>query len=138
VNSRTETQEAAQSAEDSQASSGRRSRHRYPLHLTLSGRVVGKCLPIAGETVNISSEGLFFAATESIPRDSQIAVQIEWPVRSGSGKPMSLVGLGTIVRSTGNLVAARILRYSLDQSQIQSGGPPEFAAGSAARSMGEE
>jgi hypothetical protein len=103
------TTEEVQVVEEGFARLERRSRQRYPLKMPLSGRFAGKRGgSITGETVNLSSRGILFIADEVIPVHAQIELEIQWPVRSGTGKPLRLSVFATAVRSTRKLVAARI------------------------------
>jgi len=105
----------AQIDEEGDAGFDRRSRRRYPLHMTLTGRSLGKRpISIVGVTVNMSSQGVLFAVSEAVPAHARIELQIDWPVRSGKGEAQQLSVLATVVRSARNLVAGRIWRHDLE------------------------
>lgn len=111
------TTQVEQRAEDSSGPPERRSWQRYPLHMLLSGRFLTRWEgSVAGETVNLSSHGILFAAENAIPINAQIELQIDWPMRSLEDEPLQLFVFATVVRSTGKLVAARIWNYVIRKS----------------------
>jgi len=124
------TLEKAQIDEEGAAGFDRRSRRRYPLHLTLTGRSLGKRpISIVGVTVNMSSQGVLFAVSEAVPAHARIELQIDWPVRSGKGAAQQLSVLATVVRSAKNLVAGRIWRHDLGAtSSANSSQRPDLSA----------
>jgi len=124
------TQEKDQIVAHGAAGFDRRSRRRYPLHMTLTGRSLGKRpVSIVGVTVNMSSQGVLFAASEAVPAHARIELQIDWPVRSGKGETQQLSVLATVVRNSTNLIAGRIWRHDLEvTSSAKSSQQPDLSA----------
>ena len=93
----------------------RRNSHRFPLQLAVAYRRIGSPPTsnwTASRSLNISSTGLLFAATDA-PFTSGEAVEvfIEWPVRLDKLVPLKLVIKGCIVRNGETDAAIRFERY---------------------------
>jgi hypothetical protein len=92
----------------------RRARRRYPIHLPLCGWILGRQQrAIAGTTVNMSSTGILFVASEAIPARTSLRLLIEWPIPSIEGQPLQLAADAKVVRSVRKLVAVRFHDYGL-------------------------
>lgn len=92
----------------------RRASRRFSIQLPLWGWLVGKTRTLTmGETINISSLGVLFAAQEPVAVGTKLEVHIDWPLRSRKGELMELAGLAFVVRSTQFVVAARFSQCAL-------------------------
>lgn len=90
----------------------RRLHARYPIasaiqyKLVTSGEKIG-----VGKTLNVSSGGVLFEATDALPARSQVEVVIDWPVQREGAGTLKLVMHGLVIRSNSKLVAAQVSRY---------------------------
>ena len=85
----------------------RRSRRRFAIQQPLRGEVLNTARrPIAGVTVNISSNGIQFVAAEKIPTGAAIRIVLAWPVPSDARVELAL--LARVVRSEGCVIAAQV------------------------------
>ena len=101
----------------------RRQNTRYPIQLSVFYRLPHRdpkpdCL---GRTVNISSQGLLFKASEDIPISAGIVLFIEWPVLLGE-IPLYLVVHGTVVRSDLRGTAVLFVRHEFRTRSRQTAG----------------
>lgn len=80
----------------------RRVKSRYPLELNVRYQTMGAAGPVAGvgQTVNVSSSGMFLACASNIPEGSRLKMFIEWPSLLNGTTPLQLITVGTVVRST--------------------------------------
>jgi hypothetical protein len=80
----------------------RRVKSRYPLELNARYQTVGAVGPVAGigQTVNISSSGMFLACASNVPEGTRLKVFVEWPSLLNGTTPLQLITVGTVVRST--------------------------------------
>lgn len=85
----------------------RRARNRYTVQLRLTGTILdANRHTIEGTTLNMSSTGVQFAASEPIPAGVAVRLEIDWPAPENSG--VKLLLLAHVVRSVGNLVVAQV------------------------------
>jgi hypothetical protein len=80
----------------------RRVKSRYPLELNVRYQTMGAAGPVAGvgQTVNISSSGMFLACASNIPEGARLKLFIEWPSLLNGTTPLQLIMVGTVVRCT--------------------------------------
>ncbi len=94
--------------------SERRVKCRYPLELNVRYQAVGVAArPISGigQTVNMSSGGMFMACTAEIPEGTRLKTFVEWPSLLNGTTPLQLIIVGTVVRSTSLGVSIAIESY---------------------------
>ena len=81
----------------------RRVKCRYPLELNARYQTVGAVgRPVSGvgQTVNMSSAGMFLACADNIPEGTRLKTFVEWPGLLNGTTPLQLIIVGTVVRST--------------------------------------
>lgn len=81
----------------------RRVKYRYPLELNVryqSMGVAGGPISGVGQTVNMSSGGMFLACAGNIPEATRLKIFVEWPSLLNGTTPLQLIMVGTVVRST--------------------------------------
>ena len=86
----------------------KRSSHRYPLQLEMEYRLLNRGRVErsgSGKTLNISSTGVFFEATEPLPAGSLIELMMSWPFLLEGVCPLKLVMRGRVVRNAGTEAA---------------------------------
>jgi len=78
----------------------RRAKSRYPLKLNVRYQTMGMAGPVAGigETMNVSSSGVFITSGTSILESTRVRVVIEWPSLLNGTTPLQLITIGTVVR----------------------------------------
>jgi hypothetical protein len=93
----------------------RRSRRRFTLRLAVRYRLIQPRVLLdrfmVGESLNLSSIGLLFAAGETLLPGQVVEVFIDWPIRLHNGVRLTLVVEGAVVRSDGNHAAMHIEKY---------------------------
>lgn len=83
--------------------SERRVKCRYPLELNVRYQAVsavGGAISGVGQTVNMSSGGMFMACPGNIPEGTRLKTFVEWPSLLNGTTPLQLIMVGTVVRST--------------------------------------
>ena len=70
-----------------------------------------------GKTFNISSGGIFFQTSASLPSCGGIELLMKWPFFLDGGCPLNLVVQGRIVRSDANGIAVQALRHEFRTSK---------------------
>jgi len=80
----------------------RRVKARYPLELNVRYQTMGAAGPVAGvgQTLNMSSSGMFLACASNIPEGARLKLFIEWPSLLNGTTPLQLITVGTVVRCT--------------------------------------
>jgi len=78
----------------------RRAKSRYPLALNVRYQAIGAMGTAAGvgQTVNMSSSGMFLACASQIPKGTRLKLFVEWPSLLNGTTPLQLITLGTVVR----------------------------------------
>lgn len=89
---------------------------RYPLVLEIRYTTTGlfalqKTGTGTGQTIDMSSSELRFAADEPLPAGQAIEALVEWPARLDGDIGLHLALSGVVVRTNGTEVALRIHRY---------------------------
>ena len=114
-------------------STERRGSIRFPLILDLH-YVVGQGASREkglSRIIELSSEGLSFAAERPLPIGQKVEVSIDWPVSLDGGVPLQLSMSGWVVRSNGSVVALRIGRYEFRTRRSGVKAAPPDEAGSS-------
>jgi hypothetical protein len=91
----------------------RRLHHRYPITLDVEYKLLTTGIREQigiGKTVNISSVGVLFVATDDLPVRRPVEVLIDWPFLKKGGRPLKVVMYGRVIRSDGKLVAVQVSR----------------------------
>jgi hypothetical protein len=80
----------------------RRVKSRYPLELNVRYQTMGTAGPVAGvgQTVNMSSGGMFLACASNVAEGARLKIFIEWPSLLNGTTPLQLITVGTVVRCT--------------------------------------
>jgi hypothetical protein len=94
--------------------SERRVKCRYPLELNVRYQTVGTAGgPVSGigQTVNMSSGGMFLSCAGNIPEGTRLKVFVEWPSLLNGTTPLQLIMVGTVVRSTSSGVSIAFESY---------------------------
>lgn len=73
-----------------------------------------------GKTLNVSSGGVLFQATESLPPGSAVEVLLHWPFLLEGVCPLKLVIQGAVVRCDGKGVAVRIKHHEFRTAGARS------------------
>ena len=63
-----------------------------------------------GKTLNMSSKGILFEASQPQLAGRRLQVSVNWPAQLNNNCPLQLVVKGMVVRSDGNFVAIEILQ----------------------------
>jgi len=92
----------------------RRLHCRYPITLDVHYKLLatggGEQIGI-GKTVNVSSGGVLFEATDGLPARRLIEVFIDWPLPKEGAHPLKLAMYGRVIRSDGKLAAVLVSRH---------------------------
>lgn len=92
----------------------RRQSDRFPIEREVRYRFLDKrsvAEPGAGNTVNLSSSGVLFAAGQTVPRGTRIELSINWPAKLNDKCALRLIARGRVVRSGPVLAAMEILEH---------------------------
>jgi hypothetical protein len=92
----------------------RRVKFRYPLELNARYQTVGAsggAISGIGQTVNMSSGGMFLACGGNIPEGTRLKTFVEWPSLLNGTTPLQLIMVGTVVRSTALGVSIALESY---------------------------
>ena len=95
-------------------SQDRRSKRRYPIALPVQYKIMKNYLVIgtgSGSSIDLSSGGIAFAASEPLRVGSYLELSISWPVLLNHSCPLQLVAAGRVVRSDAGCTAMRLDRY---------------------------
>lgn len=118
----------------------RRTNARFDCHLAVSYQTLEKPF-ISGqgesETLNISSKGVLFKASEALEPGQLVQVSVDWPARLENQIPLKLVAEGRIVRNVKGVAAMTIEKYEFRtrRASAQSSGKPAASAdGKSSRS----
>ena len=106
-------------------SGNRRTKQRFVIDRPMTYKLVKNDLVTGtgtGETVDMSSGGIAFTASETFRVGSHIELSVSWPVLLNGDCAMKLVVEGRVVRSTNQLTAIRMDRHEFrtqGRSQMQ-------------------
>ena len=92
----------------------RRDGCRYPIELELSYKLIETSrsqLGGVGRTLNMSSRGSLFYSDRSLPAGAIVELFIRWPVLRQNTCPVTLLIVGSVVRSDDHTVALKTSRY---------------------------
>lgn len=85
---------------------------RFPLHLRLEFlSLTGPVCTGHGDTLNISSEEVRFASSESFTPGQMIQASMDWPARLDRRVPLRLVVSGRVLRSNKGLAVMTIKTF---------------------------
>src|SRR6185503_20055088 len=93
------------------SASDRRRSTRFGVHLNLRYRQSEKGVQHlwnSGITRDMSRDGVAFTCGHPLPVGSHVELQIDWPVRQESERPIELQATGFVIRSEGGETAVRI------------------------------
>lgn len=123
----------------------RRSDRRYSLLLDLRWKLIRrrKVLDIGGgQTIDLSSGGVFFDAGRHLPAGLNVELSIAWPALLHNVAPMQLTVSGRIVRAEGNRAAIRITQHEfrtsggqIDRNALTSSRVPRMLVAASAASV---
>jgi DNA-binding NarL/FixJ family response regulator len=105
---------AAGGEESTGSGADRRINARFPCRLAVSYQALEHPFfsgQATSETVNISSKGLLFAASEPLQPGQLLQVSVDWPARLENEVPLKLVAEGRVIRIVDGQAAVRIDKY---------------------------
>lgn len=91
----------------------RRDRNRYNIELNVEYKTLRPNLRQSGtgKTVNLGSGGIAFRTGDVLSPGSAIELTIEWPTPLHATRPLHLVVMGRVLRSTTAMTAVRMDRH---------------------------
>src|SRR4051812_30374631 len=92
----------------------RRSKFRFDMHRDLRYKITGDGMPATaggGQTINMCSEGVAFAAEHALQSGAFVELSINWPVLLDDSCPMRPIVFGRVLRTKGNMVITSIDKY---------------------------
>ena len=92
----------------------RRKKNRFPIHRELRYKLIENDVVLAqgtGETINIGSAGVSFAAGRVLKPGSFVELSISWPVLLDENTRMRLVVFGRLLRSSTHAAACTVDKY---------------------------
>lgn len=92
----------------------RRKNSRFPITQDLRYRLIGGRGTLtwgSGKTLDISSNGVLFAAEAPLPPGKRVELAVSWPAQLNGKCAMKLVARGRVIRCRGNDVAVEIDKY---------------------------
>lgn len=116
----------------------RRDDRRYDMQLQLRWRLIRRRRTIGsgtGQTIDMSSGGILFAAGSDLPAGLNVELSISWPILLHNVAPMQLVVNGRILRSRNGSAAIRTVAHEFRTSP-QSVDHQHGAANNAVRIPG--
>src|SRR5579864_1825173 len=96
---------------------------RYPISLEIEYKVLrkGRVERLGlGRTLNVSSGGVLFQATDELPAGSSVELLMQWPFLLEGVCPLKLVIHGSVVRSDSKGVAIRNKHHELRTAGARS------------------
>jgi len=111
----------------------RRSKYRFEMHRDLRYKMTGDGMPSAagsGQTINMCSEGVAFAAEHAMHAGAFVELSINWPVLLDDSCPMRLIVFGRVLRTSGRTAITSIDKYEFRTASRS------FQAAAAVRSDG--
>ena len=92
----------------------RRSKYRFAMERDLRYKITGDGMPSAsgaGQTINMCSEGVAFAAEHAMSAGTYVELSINWPVLLDDSCPMRLIIFGRVLRTSGRTTVTSINKY---------------------------
>jgi len=92
----------------------RRHSDRFPIRREMRFRILGKSSATeagVGNTVNMSSSGVFFEVERTMLPGSRVELSINWPVNLNDKCALRFVARGRVVRSQSGTAAMEILEH---------------------------
>jgi hypothetical protein len=77
---------------------------------------------LAGTVLDLSSTGISFQCHGPLPINTAIEMVIDWPSQQDALHAMCLRASGTVLRTHGNEIAARITSYRMDIEKASAQG----------------
>jgi|SRR5579871_4510133 len=104
----------------------RRASVRFPMALNLSYRTAKLiAMPAgSGETINMSSHGVFFVAEHSLAEGERLEMALEWPAPVSRDVPLQLYVIGKVVRSSGRYIAVAIHHHEFRPARRKTAETP--------------
>jgi hypothetical protein len=109
--------------ENDAISGDRRQDRRYQLQLDLKWKLIRRRRVLdsgTGQTVDVSSGGIFFDAGRHLPEGLNVELSISWPVLLHNVAPMQLVATGKIVRSNARQVAIQTTQHEFRTAGVSA------------------
>jgi hypothetical protein len=90
-----------------------RAKSRYPLQLNVRYQTLGLVRPVGGvgQTLNVSSSGVFITCDSNIREGTSVRVMIEWPSLLNGTTPLQLITIGIVVRCENSGIAVAFEGY---------------------------
>jgi hypothetical protein len=82
----------------------------------------------SGETVNVSSGGVWISIDQPLAIGAFIEISMSWPVLLNEGCPMRLIVFGKVVRTGINRAACTVERYEFRTQGARSFQQPQQAS----------
>lgn len=90
----------------------RRSADRFPITRDVVIRPIGTVRDgVAGQTINISSNGVLVSTEQPLAVGERLQVAISWPAQLENGCNLNLIANGRVVRQVDGQVAIEIQQY---------------------------
>lgn len=115
-----------------QAAADRRQSDRFPIEREVKYRVLSKRSGDEGgdgKTVNISSSGVLFTASQMLLPGSRLELSISWPAQLNDKCALRLVARGRVVRLEEGCAALMIQQYEFrTQAPVSAGAGPKLVS----------
>jgi len=101
----------------------RRQDRRYEIQLDVKWKLIRRRRVLdsgTGQTIDMSSGGIFFDAGRHLPEGLNVELSITWPVLLHNVAPMQLMASGRIVRSTSRKVAIQTTQHEFRTAGISA------------------
>ena len=91
----------------------RRAKCRYEMNLNVRYQTMGMAGPVAGvgQTLNVSSGGVFITGAGNIAEGTRMRLVIEWPSLLNGTTPLQLITIGIVVRKQNSGLAVAFEGY---------------------------
>jgi hypothetical protein len=111
----------------------RRLNQRFPIHIPLRYKLVAGRLVKTGQgrTLNLSSSGLLIECDTVLPRGVRVELSLAWPATIDGAVGLTLVVIGTTLRTTGNSIAVAHSRHYFRTRSLRAAGSLRVCAFSA-------
>ena len=110
----------------------RRHGRRYDIELEVRWKLIRQRKVMeagVGQTVDLSSSGILFEASRTLPAGLNVELSISWPVLLHNVAPLQLVVRGRIMRSDGRRVALRMTQHEFRTMASSQGASPGIGHG---------
>jgi hypothetical protein len=92
----------------------RRTKKRFTMHRDIRYKMVEDGVVVAagtGQTLDVSSGGVAFAADGAIQKGAHVELSISWPALLNETCPMRLIVFGQILRAHGRMAVCSVDKY---------------------------